>query len=142
LRLNPDYGKTNDSDENKETYLLPDGVSLHAGLGVHIDQTLAFTLNSGFDWHVDAGLFSVPIYASALLNLTVADGQSILLQYGYGHAFAIAHGDISGTYQKFRLGYCLDIVGIFAEINSYGYAWKDAPKMTAINLGFLVSIFE
>jgi len=142
LRFNPDYGKTNDSDEDAATCLLPDGLSIHGGFGVHLDQALALTVNSGFDWHADANLFSVPVYASALLNIRLSDENSFMLQYGYGRAFAIGHGHLAGTYEKLRVAYVIDIVGIFAEINQYGYAWKDAPEMSGVNLGIQVFVFE
>ncbi|KOS06705.1 hypothetical protein AM493_12185 [Flavobacterium akiainvivens] len=142
LRLNPQYGDTNNSSRNSITRYLPDGLSAHGGMGWHINQNFTLTANTGFDWHIDAGLFSVPVYASALLNININNENSILLQYGYGHAFTIGHGDLSGTYQKFRLGYCMDILGIFAELNNYGYPWKDAPTMASINLGVSVFVFR
>lgn len=142
LRLNPQYGDTSNTNGNSATFFLPDGVSLHGGLGWHVSQNIAFTANTGFDWHIDAGLFSVPVYAGALLNIDISDENSILLQYGYGRAFAIGHGDLNGAYQKFRVGYCMDILGIFAELNSYGYPWKDAPEMASINLGLSLYVFR
>jgi hypothetical protein len=142
LRLNPVYGDTNNSNGNAATCFLPDGLSLHVGIGWHVSQNIAFTANTGFDWHVNTGLFSVPVYAGALLNVYITDEQSLLLQYGYGRAFAIGHSDLNGAYQKFRIGYCMDILGIFAEINGYGYPWKDAPTMAAINLGLSLYVFR
>ncbi|MES2485948.1 MAG: hypothetical protein V4581_08405 [Bacteroidota bacterium] len=142
LRYNPEYGNTNTSNGDAATYFLPDGLSMHGGMGFHIGQTLAFTANSGFDWHIETGLFSVPVYGSAILNIRYSDEESILLQYGYGRAFAIGHGNLSGGYQKFRVGYVIDILGIFAEINNYGYAWKDAPTMSSINFGVQLFVFE
>ena len=142
LRYNPVYGKTNTSGGSTATHFLPDGLSMHGGVGFHIRQTVAITANSGFDWHIETGLFSVPVYGSAILNIRYSDEESIMLQYGYGRAFAIGHGNLSGEYQKFRVGYVMDILGIFAEINNYGYTWKDAPTMSSINFGVQLFVFE
>jgi hypothetical protein len=139
LRINPEYGAENG---NNATQYLPDGLSIHGGMGWHISQAFALTANTGFDWQVGKGLFSVPVYTGMLLNISVNDEESILLQYGYGHAFAIGHGRLNGTYQKFRIGYHIDILGIFAEINNYGYPWKDEATMSTINLGVSVFVFR
>jgi hypothetical protein len=142
LRLNPIYGKTNNSNNDAGAFFLPDGISLHAGMGYHINQTFALTASTGVDWNIGTKLFNVPVYASALFNISVADGQSMLLQYGAGYNVAIGQGNLSGVYQKFRVGYVFDILGIFAEINNYGYPFKDAPTMATLNLGVQVHIFR
>jgi len=141
FRSNPEYGETNNSDSNNN-WFIPDGLSAHGGFGVHVYESIAFSANTGVDWQITPKLVSVPVYGSVLLNPSVSDESSILIQAGLGKAFAIGHGDISGTYQKYRLGYFTNYYGIYGEINFYGYAWNDAPQMSTINVGICLLNFE
>ena len=59
-----------------------------------------------------------------MLTLTTDafDDKSILLQAGLGHSFAIGRGNLSGTYQKYRLGLVLgELLIIHADVSLFGY---------------------
>jgi hypothetical protein len=141
FRANPNY--TNAAD-NDEYWFVPDGISAHAGFGAHVFESIGFSLNTGVDWHGTPKLVSVPVYGSIMLTPSISDTSGILLQAGFGEAFAIGHGRKGGFYQKYRAGYIDEEgnFGFFAEVNFYGYSWKDAGQMGSVNLGMCFFLFE
>ncbi|MXN92120.1 hypothetical protein GR160_12875 [Flavobacterium sp. Sd200] len=142
LRVNPEHGQ-NDNNSGNSNWFLPDGLSAHGGFGTHVAESFIFSTNTGIDWHIATKLVSVPVYGSIVLTPSLSDKTSLLLQAGLGYTFAIGRGDVSGLYQKYRIGLTSEnAAGIFAEVNFYGYAWKDAPQMGSINLGICLLIFD
>ena len=144
FRANTERG-TNDPDtgEESEYWFLPDGINLHAGFGVHTTETIALSVNAGLDGMLTPKLVVVPVYASLLVNPRFGDESTVALQYGIGRAFALGRGDLSGLYQKYRLGFTNgDKAGFFIEINYYGFGLRDIRQVSTVNLGVCLFNFE
>ena len=136
----------NDSDYDTEediSWFAPDGISLHGGFGVHSTETIAFSINTGIDGMISKKLVAAPVYASLLFNPKVGDETTLILQAGVGWGFALGRGDLSGLYQKYRLGFANgDNMGIFIEINAYDFDLYQSTDVGTINLGICLFNFE
>lgn len=144
FRVNTERG-TNDPDtgETSEYWFLPDGINFHGGFGVHSTETFALSINTGIDGMITPKLVAVPVYASLLVNPRFGDESTMALQYGIGRAFALGRGDLSGLYQKYRLGFTNgDKMGFFIEANYYGFGLRDIRQVSTINLGICLFNFE
>jgi hypothetical protein len=141
FRGNPEYGTNDPNDTNKGTWFIPDGISFQGGFGVHATETFALSLNTGIDGLITPKLVAVPVYGSLLINPAINDDSTLFLQIGVGRAFAIGRGDLSGVYQKYRLGASdSGNTGIFIELNFYGFGLYDIRQVSSINIG--ISIFN
>lgn len=141
FRANPEYGQSY-NNANNSNWFLPDGLSAHAGFGGHVYESIGFTANTGVDWQITPKAVIVPVYGSLIVNPSIDEESSILLQAGLGRSFAIGHGDVSGTFQKYRVGYISNYFGIFAEANYYGFPWKGIAQISTINLGICLLNFD
>jgi hypothetical protein len=138
----PIRGNDSDSgDDEDRSWFLPDGITAHGGFGVHATETFALSANAGIDGIISEKLVAAPVYASLLINPSVSDGASLYFQGGVGYAFALGRGDLSGVYQKYRIGFTNDEdKGVFIEVNSYGFGVYNNTNIYSINLG--VSFFN
>ncbi|MHA3786926.1 hypothetical protein ACX0HA_01850 [Flavobacterium hauense] len=136
----------NDSDYEPEediSWFAPDGISLHGGFGVHSTETIAFSINTGIDGMISKKLVAAPVYGSLLFNPKVGDETTLTLQAGVGWGFALGRGDLSGLYQKYRLGFANgDNMGIFIEANIYNFELYNATQVGSLNLGICLFNFE
>lgn len=140
FRANPEYG-TNDPNGNSGTWFIPDGLNIQGGFGLHTTQTLALSINSGIDGLITPKLVAVPVYGSLLINPAINEDSTLYIQIGVGQAFALGRGDLSGLYQKYRLGVTnSDKLGVFIEANYYGFGLYDIKQVSSINLG--ISLFN
>ncbi len=134
----PDTG-----EKTSESWFLPDGINFHGGFGVHSTETFALSINTGIDGMITPKLVAVPVYASLLINPRFSEDSTLALQYGIGRAFALGRGDLSGLYQKYRLGFTTgDKMGFFIEANYYGFGLRDIRQVSTINLGICLFNFE
>lgn len=135
---------THDSDDTSDKpWFLPDGINLHGGFGVHTTQTIALSGNIGLDGLISEKLVAVPIYASLILNPQIGDDFSIYAQAGIGQAFALGRGDLSGLYQKYRLGFAnSDNLGFFVEANAYGFGIYSTGQIYSVAIGIALFNFE
>jgi len=141
--INPNYGNDHtfydadgDGEDDGDNQFIPDGISFHAGAGFDADEIFGVGLFTGIDWNETGKLWSVPIYASAVLKPQLSDDFGLLFQAGLGWTLAIGRGDLSGLYQKYRIGYLdSDGYGIFAEVNGYGFKWRSDTQFATFNLG-------
>ena len=136
----------NDSDYDPEediSWFAPDGISFHGGFGVHSTETIAFSINTGIDGMISKKLVAAPVYGSLLFNPKVGDETTLIIQAGIGWGFALGRGDLSGLYQKYRLGLANgDNMGIFIEANIYGFQLYDAKEVSSLNLGVCLFNFD
>lgn len=132
------------SDDNSDRpWFLPDGINLHGGFGVHTTQTIALSANAGLDGLISEKLVAAPVYASLILNPKIGDETSIYAQAGIGWAFALGRGNLSGLYQKYRLGIANgDHIGFFAEVNAYGFGIYSPNQIYSFNIGIALFNFE
>lgn len=116
-------------------------MELEQNLATEFISVIGLSLNTGFDVVAQQKLFSVPVYASIVLTPRVSSESSILLQYGFGKSFAIGRGNLSGYYNKFRIGFGDDII-IFADLSLNGFAVRNIKKTGSISLGLTIPAFK
>lgn len=102
------YYTENDNTDGFWDQFAFDGLSLNGGAGIHLKKWAALGINTGIDSRISAKLVAVPVYGTVTLNPHFGGDASVLMQYGYGHAFAIGRGDLSGAYSKYKLGVHID----------------------------------
>jgi len=143
FRGNPDYG-TNDPDGgNSGTWFIPDGLNVQGGFGVHTTETIALSLNTGIDGLITPKLVAVPVYGSLLINPAINEDSTLYIQIGIGKAFALGRGDLSGLYQKYRIGVAnSDKMGVFIEANYYGFGVYDIKQVSSITIGITLFNFD
>lgn len=141
FRANPDANKVDEYTQEKGSWFLPDGFSYHAGYGTHLNNWLGLSVNTGIDTSLDQKLVAVPVYGSLFLNPHFNEDSSVLLQAGFGKSFALGRGDLSGFYQKYRLGIMSENeICLFADLSFYGYSPYNINQITTISLG--ISLFN
>jgi len=144
FRANPEYG-TNDpyTGEQNKSWFLPDGLNFQGGFGFHTGQTIALSLNAGIDGMISPKLVAAPVYGSIILRPKFNDDTAMIFQYGIGKAFALGRGDLSGLYQKYRLGFTDDEnLGFFVEANYYGFGVYDIKQVSTISIGICILNFD
>lgn len=141
FRANPDAHKVDEYTQEKGSWFLPDGFSYHAGYGTHLNNWLGISLNTGIDTSLNEKLVAVPIYGSLFLNPHFNEDSSVLFQVGFGQSFALGRGDLSGFYQKYRLGIVSeDELCFFVDLSFYGYSPHNINQTSTISLG--ISLFN
>jgi hypothetical protein len=123
-------------------YVIPNGLSLHGGMGVHLKSWVVVSANTGIDWIATEKLVSAPVYGSFMFIPQIWEEPNILLQAGYGRAFAIGRGNLSGEYRKFRFGLIFDNhVSIYADWSQNDFVLHELKSVTPISVGIAVYNF-
>lgn len=141
FRGNETYGEIDENGNRSDYWFLPDGIGAKFGYGIHFSEWIGLSLNTGFDVVAQQKLFSVPIYASIVLTPRINDDVSLLIQYGIGKSFAIGRGNLSGYYNKFRIGVGDEII-IFADVSLNGFAVRNIENTGSISLGLTIPVFK
>lgn len=141
FRGNETYGEIDEYGNRSDYWFLPDGIGAKFGYGIHFSEWIGLSLNTGFDVVAQQKLFSVPVYASIVLTPTINDDVSLLFQYGFGKSFAIGRGNLSGYYNKFRIGLGDEII-IFADVSLNGFAVRNIENTGSISLGLTIPLFK
>ena len=141
FRGNETYGEIDENGNRSDYWFLPDGIGAKFGYGIHFSEWIGLSLNTGFDVVAQQKLFSVPVYASIVLTPRINDDVSLLFQYGFGKSFAIGRGNLSGFYNKFRVGVGDEII-IFADVSLNGFAVRNIENTGSISLGLTIPAFK
>lgn len=141
FRGNETYGEIDENGNRSDYWFLPDGIGAKFGYGIHFSEWIGLSLNTGFDVVAQQKLFSVPVYASIVLTPRINDDVSLLFQYGFGKSFAIGRGNLSGFYNKFRVGVGDEII-IFADVSLNGFAVRNIENTGSISLGLTIPVFK
>ena len=145
LRGNPSNGQDdnypyNGGEKSESTvfdYVLPDGLSAHMGYGVHYRSWVGLSANGGIDWLASEKLVTAPVYMSLLFNPQIWEEYNVYFQAGYGRAFALGRGDLSGSYMKLRLGLSQDNEGsLFLDLSGYDFPLHDHTAVPVFSVGF------
>lgn len=142
LRGNETYGEIDQNGNRSDYWFLPDGIGAKLGYGIHFSEWIGLSVNTGFDVVAQQKLFSVPVYASIVLTPSVSSESSILLQYGFGKSFAIGRGNLSGFYNKFRIGFGDDEILFFADLSLNGFDVRNIQNTGSISLGITIPVFK
>jgi hypothetical protein len=142
FRGNETYGEIDQNGNRSDYWFLPDGIGAKLGYGIHFSEWIGLSVNTGFDVVAQQKLFSVPVYASIVLTPSVSSESSILLQYGFGKSFAIGRGNLSGFYNKFRIGFGDDEILFFADLSLNGFDVRNIQNTGSISLGLTIPVFK
>jgi len=139
---NKNAGKRIEGSDDTESAFLPDGLKAHAGFGAHLKEWTGISVNGGIDYQINPKLVFTPVYGTVFLNPHFGMDSSFVLEAGYGWAFALGRGDLSGFYQKYRLGYMnSDRISIFIEYNQMGFTYNDYKLVGGISIGLSIYNF-
>ncbi|TRW22322.1 hypothetical protein FMM05_17605 [Flavobacterium zepuense] len=137
--VDDDQNGVNDYEEDKYSaldYILPDGLAVNAGYGVHLKKWLGVSANTGVEYSGTNKLVIAPVFGSVLFTPQLWEETNICLQYGYGYAFALGRGDLGGTYQKYRIGAIKDNeVSLYVEANLYAFPLHEYDRVGTICIG-------
>lgn len=139
-----DYYYDTDSDDGTSVwdFLTPDGLSAHAGYGVHLKRWVAISANTGVEWVVSEKLVTAPVYASLVFNPQISGGSVLYLQAGYGRSFAIGRGNLSGHYYKGRIGLINDDgVSLYLDLSGNDFPLHDRKAIGTISVGVALLSF-
>lgn len=140
FNANPDRGDSNTVTDN-DSWLIPDGLSVHGGYGIHLKQWLGISANTGLDWRIKQKLVSAPVYGSIIVNPHFNKDTSVFMQAGLGHAFALGRGSLNGTYQKYRAGILFNDTLIYADASLFGYPLKGVGETGSFTIGISIIDF-
>jgi hypothetical protein len=136
FKSNPDSGRTDEDSGESGDWFIPDGLSGYAGIGLHYREWAGISANAGLDYKIDAQLFSVPVYASLILNPHFNEDLSFMLEGSYGRAFALGRGNLNGAYKKIRAGLLIEgNMYIFADVSQFGYSLHQYKNIGSISIG-------
>ncbi len=93
-------------------------------------------INTGIDARIKSKLVAVPVYATVTLNPHFGGDASVLFQYGYGHAFALGRGSLSGAYSKYKLGVHIDNdILVYLDVSIIDFPLNDYNRVGSFSLG-------
>ncbi|MEO5777014.1 MAG: hypothetical protein ABIQ27_08910 [Flavobacterium sp.] len=142
LRVNQHYGEVDQYTGEKEPFFLFDGLSGRVGYGTHLHKWLALGINIGMDWKANESLVVVPVFGTIKISPKVGEETRIFIEPGYGKAFALGRGDLSGEFEKLSLGIeTEDGLGLYFELCQYGFSKNGKDKIGSLSLGINYTIF-
>ena len=113
-----------------------DGIGIHYGYGIFFKSFIGISANAGIDFVWNHKLVSMPVYGTLTLSPFPKSEFKPLLQASLGHAFALGKGDLSGTYQKYRIGGLASSgIQFFAEVNLYNFPIHGLEKWASVGIG-------
>ena len=150
LRGNDDPDDEINYVKNQEKYwFLPDGLSVRAGSGFHYRRSIFLGLHTGIDLKGTAKFVAVPVFANLKIapRLSKTDEMRLFVNLGYGHAFALGRGDLSGKFMRGTLGIEGGVedkrnLSFFIDVSYYEIPLKNNPEgIGSISLGIALTFF-
>ncbi|WP_294823848.1 hypothetical protein [uncultured Flavobacterium sp.] len=123
-------------------YVIPNGVSANIGFGVHYKSWVGISANTGIDWLATEKLVYAPVYGSILFTPQLWDETNIYMQAGYGWSYAIGRGNLSGFYQKYRLGLLFDNTSsVFLDFSTSDFPIYEYKYAGSFSIGVAINNF-
>ena len=141
LAANPNRDQVDENTNEKQSFFILDGICAKFGYGIHYEEWVGISLNTGIDWSIYNKLVSVPVYTQFTLNPKFSDENGILVQAGIGKSFAIGKNGLNGTYKKLRLGVIFDDIALFADFSTFGFKINN-NEIGNISIGISVFAFD
>jgi hypothetical protein len=142
FRGNPNRGEITLNGSQNDSWFLIDGVSAKFGYGIHYNQWIGVSLNTGIDWKAYSKFVAVPVFGTLRISPKISDQTRITLLTGYGKGFALGRGNLHGNYKKMALGiendegYCL-----FLEVSEYEIKLNTIDNISSISVGLAFFLF-
>ncbi|OIQ21676.1 MAG: hypothetical protein BM557_02440 [Flavobacterium sp. MedPE-SWcel] len=137
----PYYEEGDDSSD----FNIPDGIGVHFGYGMFYNSWIGISADTGIDFIGSQKLVSAPVYGTLTLTPFQSKKGELLLQASLGHAFALGRGNLSGTYQKYRIGgrVLKNGIYIYFEANIYGFPIYEYKEAGSFSIGICgITIFD
>ena len=143
LRVNQYAGEINEYTGEKEPWFLPDGISLRAGIGSHLDKWIGLGVNIGIDWKANRCLVVAPIFGSVRLSPRISEDVRITTEAGLGRAISISGDKLSGYFKKISLGIEDEESGLdlYIELCQYGFYKTTPEKIGSFSIGLNYVMF-
>lgn len=143
LRVNQYAGEINPYTGEKEPWFLPDGLSVRAGIGAHLDKWIGVGMNIGLDWKANRCLVVAPVFGTFRLSPRVSEDVRITSEVGYGRALSISGDKLSGNFKKISLGIEDDEsgIGFYMELCQYGFSKITPERIGSFSIGLNYTMF-
>lgn len=128
-KVNQHAGEINPETGEKESWFLPDGVSLRFSVGKMYQDWIGAGISIGTDWKDSECLIIAPVFGNFRLCPNIGKETRLILEAGYGRSLTINGEHFSGYFKKISLG-LEDIesgFGFYLELCDYGFS-KNHPK--------------
>lgn len=140
LQGNKNRGELLPDGSTNNSWFLPDGVNSNFGYGIHFNQWLGISANTGIGMKLSEKLVVAPVFSNLRIMPKVGEETRFGIDVGLGHAFAIGRGDLSGTFKRVKLNLEASELQFFLEIVSYGIRLNDNSQ-GSISIGFALVSF-
>ena len=139
---NPKSGEVDQYTNEKEPWLIPDGIGSKLGYGLRYKKWVGLGIHGGLNWDWSNKLVVAPIYANFRLSPKIGEETRITLQLGLGKAIALGRGNLTGDYKKISLGVqTYDDIILFIEVNHYALPINNQRDSGNISLGISLISF-
>ena len=140
LQGNKNRGEVFPDGSTNNSWFVPDGVNSNFGYGIHYNEWLGVSANTGIGMKLSEKLVLTPIFSNLRIMPKVGDETRFGLDLGLGHSFAIGRGDLSGTFKRVKLNLEASEFQIFLEVVSYGIRLNNNSQ-GSISLGIALVSF-
>lgn len=140
LQGNKNRGEVFPDGSTNDSWFLPDGVNSNFGYGIHFNQWLGISANTGIGMKLSEKLVVAPVFSNLRIMPKVGEETRIGIDVGLGHAFAIGRGDLSGTFKRIKLNLESDELQLFIEVVSYGFDLNNNSQ-GSISIGIALVTF-
>jgi hypothetical protein len=139
---NPKSGEVDQYTNEKEPWLIPDGIGSKLGYGLRYKKWVGLGIHGGLNWDWSNKLVVAPIYANFRLSPKIGEETRITLQLGLGKVIALGRGNLTGDYKKISLGIQNDDnILLFIEVNHYAFPINNQRDSGNISLGISLISF-
>ena len=140
LQGNKNRGEVFPDGSTNDSWFVPDGINSNFGYGMHFNQWLGISANSGIGMKLSEKLVVAPVFSNLRIMSKVGEETRFGFDFGLGHTFAIGRGDLSGTFKRVKLNLEASEFQIFLEVVSYGIRLNDNSQ-GSISLGIALVSF-
>lgn len=140
LQGNKNRGEIYPDGSTNNSWFLPDGVNANFGYGVHFNNWVGITANSGIGMKLSEKLVVAPVFTNLRVMPKIGEETRIGIDIGLGHSFALGRGNLSGTFKRVKLNLEADEMQLFIEVVSYGIELNNS-SLGSISLGIALVSF-
>ncbi len=127
-------------EDEDDSWFIPNGINAVFGIGVHHNQWIALSANTGICSLISNKLVTVPVFANFKLMPRIGDDFCFGADVGLGQSFALGRGRLSGTFQRYKIFVGNNELQVFLEAQVHGYFVHD-EEMGSICLGLSITNF-
>jgi hypothetical protein len=100
INENFEFGNT-----NGESFFVPSEILLRFGIGYEYKKKIALSFNTGFDYHFDYFIGTIPTYFTFQYNLWTKGNDAFYMLYNTGRLWRLAERFSDGDYRGFGIGW-------------------------------------